>query len=219
MANLSEDIQCAGFDTRPPMLDRTDFVSWQQRIRLYYRGKENAVNILNDLTFLAGSELKLASYSKSPSVLKELLASSILNVEAGVEVVATLPLVTSLVSATPKCESGAPIDSIIGLNLRTIGTSERFVISSNSSHHSSTNTAGAEGDTIIRSAVVPPMMTEAMVTSHAVNPPSVPVHALETTCSSLRDQVLGYERLKEQIEKFQDAQMNIVNDKVAKLDA
>ncbi|GKB27953.1 hypothetical protein Tco_0867354 [Tanacetum coccineum] len=44
------------------------------------------------------------------------------------------------------------------------------------------------------------------------------VHALETTCSSLRDQVLGYERLKEQIEEFQDAQINIVNDKVAKLD-
>ncbi|GKA47083.1 integrase, catalytic region, zinc finger, CCHC-type containing protein [Tanacetum coccineum] len=35
MANLSEDIQCAGSDTRPPMLDRTDFASWQQRIRLY----------------------------------------------------------------------------------------------------------------------------------------------------------------------------------------
>ncbi|GJV91253.1 hypothetical protein Tco_1539066 [Tanacetum coccineum] len=44
------------------------------------------------------------------------------------------------------------------------------------------------------------------------------VHALETTCSNLRDQVSGYERLKEQIEEFQDAQMNIVNDKVAKLD-
>ncbi|GJU33783.1 retrovirus-related pol polyprotein from transposon TNT 1-94 [Tanacetum coccineum] len=46
MANLSEDIQCAGSDTRPPMLDRTDFASWQQRIRLYCRGKENGVNIL-----------------------------------------------------------------------------------------------------------------------------------------------------------------------------
>nr|GEY31101.1 integrase, catalytic region, zinc finger, CCHC-type, peptidase aspartic, catalytic [Tanacetum cinerariifolium] len=33
-------------DTRPPMLDRTDFASWQQRIGLYYRGKENGVNIL-----------------------------------------------------------------------------------------------------------------------------------------------------------------------------
>nr|GEU93170.1 hypothetical protein [Tanacetum cinerariifolium] len=46
MANLSEDIQCACFDTRPPMLDRTNFASWKQRIRLYYLGKENEVNIL-----------------------------------------------------------------------------------------------------------------------------------------------------------------------------
>ncbi|GKF78995.1 hypothetical protein Tco_0234563, partial [Tanacetum coccineum] len=45
------------------------------------------------------------------------------------------------------------------------------------------------------------------------------VHALETTCSGLRDRVSGYERLKEQIEEFQDAQINIVNDRVAKLDA
>ncbi|GKC03665.1 retrovirus-related pol polyprotein from transposon TNT 1-94 [Tanacetum coccineum] len=43
MANLSEDIQCAGSDTRPPMLNKTDFASWQQRIRLYCRGKENEV--------------------------------------------------------------------------------------------------------------------------------------------------------------------------------
>nr|GEV07588.1 integrase, catalytic region, zinc finger, CCHC-type, peptidase aspartic, catalytic [Tanacetum cinerariifolium] len=49
MANLSEDIQCAGFDTRPPMLDRTDFASWQQRIQLYCRGKENRVNILKSI--------------------------------------------------------------------------------------------------------------------------------------------------------------------------
>nr|GFA60318.1 hypothetical protein [Tanacetum cinerariifolium] len=29
MANLLKDIQCAGFDTRPPMLDMTDFASWE----------------------------------------------------------------------------------------------------------------------------------------------------------------------------------------------
>nr|GEY04359.1 integrase, catalytic region, zinc finger, CCHC-type, peptidase aspartic, catalytic [Tanacetum cinerariifolium] len=34
MANLSKDIQCASSDTQPTMLDRTDFASWQQRIRL-----------------------------------------------------------------------------------------------------------------------------------------------------------------------------------------
>nr|GFA98371.1 hypothetical protein [Tanacetum cinerariifolium] len=49
MANLSEDIQCAGSDTRPPMLDRTDFTPWQQRIRLYCRGKDNGVNIFKSI--------------------------------------------------------------------------------------------------------------------------------------------------------------------------
>nr|GEY80707.1 hypothetical protein [Tanacetum cinerariifolium] len=49
MANLSEDIQCADFDSRPLMLDRTDFASWQQRIRLYCQGKENGVNILKSI--------------------------------------------------------------------------------------------------------------------------------------------------------------------------
>ncbi|GJR24523.1 hypothetical protein Tco_0973050 [Tanacetum coccineum] len=49
MANLSEDIQCAGSDTRPPMLFRTDFESWQQHIRLYCLGKDNGVNILNSI--------------------------------------------------------------------------------------------------------------------------------------------------------------------------
>nr|GEX42280.1 integrase, catalytic region, zinc finger, CCHC-type, peptidase aspartic, catalytic [Tanacetum cinerariifolium] len=49
MANLSEDIQCAGSDTRPHMLDRTNFALWQQRIRLYCRGKKNEVNILKSI--------------------------------------------------------------------------------------------------------------------------------------------------------------------------
>ncbi|GJY22007.1 retrovirus-related pol polyprotein from transposon TNT 1-94, partial [Tanacetum coccineum] len=58
MANLSEDIQCAGSDTRPPMLDKTDFASWQQRIRLYCRGKKNGANILKSIdegTFQMGT--------------------------------------------------------------------------------------------------------------------------------------------------------------------
>ncbi|GJT93732.1 hypothetical protein Tco_1082577 [Tanacetum coccineum] len=54
MANLSEDIQCVGSDTRPPMLDRTDFASWQQCIRLYCQGKENGDNVK---MLLEGSEL------------------------------------------------------------------------------------------------------------------------------------------------------------------
>ncbi|GJU41577.1 hypothetical protein Tco_1194534 [Tanacetum coccineum] len=98
-----------------------------------------------------GTSSGAASAGKSPTVLKQLLSSSILNVESGVEAVATLPFVTSSVSATPEHESGAPTDSITGLNLRTIGASERFVISSDSSHHSNTNVPGAEGDSLIRS--------------------------------------------------------------------
>ncbi|GJV22702.1 hypothetical protein Tco_1375397 [Tanacetum coccineum] len=46
MANLSEDIQCADSDTHLPMLDRYDFESWQQHIRLYCLGKDNGENIL-----------------------------------------------------------------------------------------------------------------------------------------------------------------------------
>ncbi|GJR35798.1 hypothetical protein Tco_1211482 [Tanacetum coccineum] len=45
-----EDIQYAGSDTRPPMLDRTDFESWQQRIRLYCLGKDNGENIMKSIT-------------------------------------------------------------------------------------------------------------------------------------------------------------------------
>ncbi|GKB75660.1 hypothetical protein Tco_0942555, partial [Tanacetum coccineum] len=43
------DIQAAGSDTRPPMLDRTDYESWSQRIRLYCRGKENGLQILQSI--------------------------------------------------------------------------------------------------------------------------------------------------------------------------
>ncbi|GJV47351.1 hypothetical protein Tco_1437563 [Tanacetum coccineum] len=40
----------AGSDTRPPMLDRTNFKSWQQRIRLYCMGKDNGENIMKSIT-------------------------------------------------------------------------------------------------------------------------------------------------------------------------
>ncbi|GJT12717.1 hypothetical protein Tco_0859759 [Tanacetum coccineum] len=49
MANLSEEIHVAGPILRPPMLDKADFASWQQRIQLYCRGKENGVNILKSI--------------------------------------------------------------------------------------------------------------------------------------------------------------------------
>nr|GEY01775.1 chitinase-like protein 1 [Tanacetum cinerariifolium] len=95
-----------------------------------------------------GASSEAAIGGKSPSALRKLLASSMLNVEVGVAVVSTLPMVTSSVSATPEHESGAPADSITGLNIRTIGASKR-------------------------STVIPPVMTEVVVTSYAVNIPPV----------------------------------------------
>ncbi|GKC84686.1 hypothetical protein Tco_1140403, partial [Tanacetum coccineum] len=133
-----------------------------------------------------GTSSRAAKGGKSPSVLKELLASSMLNVKVGVATVATLPVITSSVSAMTERDIGVPTDTITGLNLRTVGESERFAISLDSSHHSATNSFGPEDDSIIRYAAIPPVMTEAVVTSHAVNIPSVlemgikftpPVHA------------------------------------------
>ncbi|GKE22861.1 hypothetical protein Tco_1434373 [Tanacetum coccineum] len=127
----------------------------------------------------------VATGGKSPSIIKELLASSILNAEAGVTAVATLPFITSSISAIPEREGGYPTDSVTEPNLRTIGPTERFVISLDSSHHSSTNALGAEVDSIIRYVVLPPMMTEAVVTSHATSAPSIPVPETETKNTSL----------------------------------
>nr|GEX72076.1 putative HVA22-like protein g [Tanacetum cinerariifolium] len=49
MSNMSDDIQYASSDTRPPMLDRTDYESWQQCIRLYCLGKDNRENIMKSI--------------------------------------------------------------------------------------------------------------------------------------------------------------------------
>ncbi|GKG58552.1 hypothetical protein Tco_0594322, partial [Tanacetum coccineum] len=43
----------------------------------------------------------------------------------------------------PEREGGDNTDSVTGANLRTVGASQRFVISSDSSHHSGVNVADA----------------------------------------------------------------------------
>ncbi|GJR49179.1 hypothetical protein Tco_1399700 [Tanacetum coccineum] len=90
-----------------------------------------------------------ATGGKSPSVLKELLASSILNVEAGVKAVATLPLVTSSVSATLEREVPLLIPlpgSIFAPSVHPKGLS----------------------------VAPPPVMTEAVITTNIASIPSVP---------------------------------------------
>ncbi|GJS57691.1 hypothetical protein Tco_0652475 [Tanacetum coccineum] len=56
-------------------------------------------------------------------------------------------------------EGGDRTDSVTGPSLRTIGPSVRFVVLSDSSHHSGTNSAGPEVDSLARSDA--PLMTEA----------------------------------------------------------
>ncbi|GKA13008.1 hypothetical protein Tco_0692554 [Tanacetum coccineum] len=71
----------------------------------------------------------------------------------------TLPFITSPVTASPLEEGGDHTDSVIGPSLRTIGPSARFVVLSDSSHHSGAKSADPEVDSLVRSAI--PVMTEA----------------------------------------------------------
>ncbi|GJX89602.1 hypothetical protein Tco_0341616 [Tanacetum coccineum] len=89
---------------------------------------------------------------KPRSAVQRLLAGAVLNAEVRGEPIPTLPFVTSSVSATPERENENPADSVTGPNLRTISAPQRFVISSDSSHHSGANIAEAEVDSIVRSS-------------------------------------------------------------------
>ncbi|GJS29036.1 hypothetical protein Tco_0489656 [Tanacetum coccineum] len=89
---------------------------------------------------------------KSRSAVQRLLVGAVLNAEVRGGPVPTLPFVTTFVSATPEREDEYLADFVTGLNLWTICASQRFVISSDSSHHSGANIAEAEVDSIARSA-------------------------------------------------------------------
>ncbi|GKC63431.1 hypothetical protein Tco_1096029 [Tanacetum coccineum] len=82
---------------------------------------------------------------KSMSVVQRFLVGAVQNAEVRGEVVPTLPFVTSSVSATPEHED--------------------------SSHHSGTNVAEAEVDSIVRSSI--PMMTVATTVTSTVDPATI----------------------------------------------
>ncbi|GJZ44065.1 hypothetical protein Tco_0591320 [Tanacetum coccineum] len=105
---------------------------------------------------------------KSRYVVQRLLARAVQNAEVRGEPIPTLPFVTSSVSATPEREDEGHTDSATGLNLRTIGAPPRFVISSDSSHHSGANIAEAEVDSFARPSV--PLMTVATTVTSTVDP-------------------------------------------------
>ncbi|GJR72603.1 hypothetical protein Tco_0084968 [Tanacetum coccineum] len=100
-----------------------------------------------------------ATGGKSPSVLNRLLQDSRLMVEQGVPALPTLPFITSSVTASPLEEGGDHTDSVTGPSLRTVGPSARFVVLSDSSHHSGAKSADPEVDSLVR--FVAPMMTTA----------------------------------------------------------
>nr|GEX46244.1 hypothetical protein [Tanacetum cinerariifolium] len=101
---------------------------------------------------------------KSMFAVQSLFTGAVLDAEARGEPIPTLPFVTSSVSATPEREDKSPADFVPGLNLRTIGAPQRFVISSDSSHHSGANIVKAEVDSIVRSSA-PAIATVTTVTA------------------------------------------------------
>ncbi|GKB25040.1 hypothetical protein Tco_0864441, partial [Tanacetum coccineum] len=76
----------------------------------------------------------------------------------------------SVTGASPLEEGGDRTDSVTGPSLRTIGPSVRFVVLSDSSHHSGANSAGPEVDSLVRSTA--PIMTEAITVAITVAIPA-----------------------------------------------
>ncbi|GJS06253.1 hypothetical protein Tco_0363049, partial [Tanacetum coccineum] len=105
---------------------------------------------------------------KSKSALQRLLVGAMLNPEVGIVALPILPFITSSVSMTPEREDGNQSDFMARANLRTITAPPRFVISSDSSHHSGANIAEAEVDSFARPSV--PLMTMATSVTPTIGP-------------------------------------------------
>ncbi|GJW44593.1 hypothetical protein Tco_0073392 [Tanacetum coccineum] len=105
---------------------------------------------------------------KPKSVVQQLLVGAVQNVVVRGDPIMTLPFVSSSLSAMPEREEEDHTDSLAGANLYTIGASQRFVISSDSSHHSGANIAEAEADSLIRPSI--PLMTMSTTVTSTVDP-------------------------------------------------
>ncbi|GJU98792.1 hypothetical protein Tco_1328063 [Tanacetum coccineum] len=113
---------------------------------------------------------------KSLAALQGLLDHSTLAVEVGVTAAATVSFVTSSVTPTPEREGDGNTNFVSRTNLHTQRPSKRFVISSDSSHHSSTNVADAEVASLVRFCVPPPpVMAAAVTTTNITGASSAPV--------------------------------------------
>ncbi|GJY19744.1 hypothetical protein Tco_0391235 [Tanacetum coccineum] len=101
---------------------------------------------------------------KEGLILGEFHSRSSQKVKSGLRPYAPYLFVTTFVSTPPEHEVGDYTDSMVVPNLHTIRAPQRFVIYSDSSHHSSANVAEAEVDSLVRSSA-PIMMTVTTVTS------------------------------------------------------
>nr|GEU79427.1 hypothetical protein [Tanacetum cinerariifolium] len=115
-----------------------------------------------------------ADYVQTDSKEKEgysrrLLKNVVLNAEVGVQALSTLPIMTSSITPSPPKECEDHTDFVNRPNLQTIGPSERYVISSDSSLHSTTNVVEAEVDSLVRSPIISVMTTATVVSSVAAS--------------------------------------------------
>ncbi|GJT17118.1 hypothetical protein Tco_0875824 [Tanacetum coccineum] len=105
---------------------------------------------------------------KSRFAVQRLLAGAVLNADVKGEAIPTLPFITYSVSATPEHEAGDHTDSVAEPNLCPIGAAQRFVISSDSSHHSSPTIAEAKVNSLARSSIS--LMTTVTTVTATVHP-------------------------------------------------
>nr|GEW67531.1 hypothetical protein [Tanacetum cinerariifolium] len=175
-------------DIQPVFEDADTVVEDVAHVQLKRQGKRKSVvvdagkashppeKLREDYGTLSGTFVN----GKSRSALKRLLDGAVLNAEVGVAAMAILPFMIASISSTTKREGGDHTDFVVGPNLWAIGTPLRFVISSDSSHHSGTNVAEAEVDSLIRSFVlimtnvttITPTVDHALVTKKKLVKPS-----------------------------------------------
>nr|GEW84344.1 hypothetical protein [Tanacetum cinerariifolium] len=99
---------------------------------------------------------------KSQLSIQRLFVGAMQNAKVRGGIMPTFPFVSSSVSTTPEREDGDHTKLLAGANIRAIGAPQWFVISSDSSDHSSVNFAKAEVDSVVRTSM--PIITSATTT-------------------------------------------------------
>nr|GEV44997.1 hypothetical protein [Tanacetum cinerariifolium] len=127
---------------------------------------------------------------KSHAVMQNLLDSSKLDAEIRVTATATVPLITSFVTPSPKREGGDLANSVSGPNLRTKPAAVRFVISSDLSYHSGTHVVDVEVSSLIRSNISDPSVMTAIVATTAVGTSLVSLS--KVTVKPMNHTLFGY---------------------------